>query len=139
MKQRGNIVDFNLIEDVSLPMTDVLKFSILNRRAYVVECMNEYDKVAPHKKGVPTHIIRASLIALFREVRASILKDYTKQKKLSEFLELEKGIKSHDYDLLEKSFNIIDEYLHAKSVTKYDTNTRYDKTSTTTEDKQRGL
>lgn len=127
------------IEDVSLPMVDVLKFSILERRQYVIESMISYERLAGQGRVPLTHIVMAGISALFRELRPALKKDFDKIASSKTFEELEVLVNSKNYEELSEAFSLIDEWLYAKDVTKFDTNTRYDKTSTSEEDRRKGL
>jgi hypothetical protein len=139
VRESGRMSGKNTIEDVSLPMPDVLKFSILNSRIYTIEAMREYDKLAGQNKAPPTHVIRSCVMALFREISSAMEKDYNKLKREDEFISIQQKVKSRSYEDLEEAFIFIDRWLYKKEVTRFDTNKRYDKSRASVEDRLRGL
>jgi len=107
-------------QSVTIPPIEVLKLSILQRRNYVIDAMECYDKIDGRDIKSNTYIVRSGMLAYFREIGFAIKKDFLKKNKQTEYEQLLEDINSVDYKKLLNAFYIIEEWLYDKKLTMFD-------------------
>jgi len=113
-------------QSVTIPPLELLKLNILQRRSYVIDAMECYDKIDGRDIKSNTYIVRSGMLAYFREIGFAIKHDFNKNlksdktNKADKFKELQEQIKSTDYKELTKAFYTIEEWLYEKKLTKFD-------------------
>jgi hypothetical protein len=128
------VVDFNSEATIARSKAEIEGFSILEKRAFVIDAIEDYEKklgggVSPHPQYV-----RARLIALFWQVRAMLKR---KDKKRHDVLWI--GVKSKNYPELEVAFDDLSDYLDSLKLTQIDTGKVYDSSRVEEENRAKNL
>ena len=129
------MVDFNAESTVSTPAGDIERVLILQRRADLMEAIEDYLKKEAQGYAQLINIVRSRLFTLFLQVSGML---HRKNPKAYETMKREiRGL-----DDIEKVIEVTLEFndlLDDLGLTRIDTRTRYDKTRVEIENKEKGL
>jgi hypothetical protein len=130
----------NTFENYATSPASILKIKILESRAYVIECVTSYTKVYASKADYGVVYVRCAINDLFLQVRSMIKKDYMdKEDKENLYTILLKKKDSNKFSDLIEAFELIDDYLLQKKITRIDYVENFDRTLVTEEDERNGL
>lgn len=128
------MVDFNSEATIARSKAEIEGFSILEKRAFVIDAIEDYEKKAAGGVNANCQYVRARIVALFWQVKAMLKR---KQPKLHD--ELWRSVKSKKYDELEMAFDKLSDYLDTLKLTQIDTGKVYDSSSVEAENRAKNL
>lgn len=130
-------MDFNSEATIGKAPEEVLKLMILERRSYVIDAIEGYYKFKHQGVNPQINIVISRIKGLYYEIAGALQRSISKK----EFSELKEKLFKDKLNIqdAEEIFNTIQEWLDTKHVTRFDTRTQYNKTSTETENKHKGL
>jgi hypothetical protein len=128
------LVNYDNETTITTSPKDVVKISILERRKYAIDAFEFYINKKALNVNPSIAIIKSRMFSFFLEIGASYKRD-----KKEEYDKVIMLLQSADYAKLITAFNILNEYLDAKGVTKIDTIKQYDSTNTEIENYEKGI
>lgn len=111
------MVDFNDGTTAGLPRQDILHLIMLERHYNVIEAFEAYDKLDFRGAQGDLAVVKSRLLSLFRTLQ-SALKNSLEEKK---FVFLSKLRDYNNYKDIQVCFEIINDWLYEKNLTKLDT------------------
>ena len=128
------MVDFNSEATIARSKAEIEGFSILEKRAFVIDAIEDYEKKSAGGVNANCQYVRARVIALFWQVRAMLKR---KQLKLHDVLWV--SVKSRRYEELEDAFDKLSDYLDSLKLTQIDTGKVYDSSRVEEENRAKNL
>jgi len=115
-------MNFEEHQTVAVPPSDLLKIMVLQRRDDVLAALEAYNKLSARSSGVPPHALKARIRTLFIDLKAALKNDMDEER----FLHLSNLVDSDDVDEMLDAFDLVNEWLYNKKVTRFDTRKSYD-------------
>jgi len=129
------MVDFDNEAIFSADKYHINNLLSVQRHAFVIDALEKYDKLKFQTGSkAPSHVVRASINALFRQVRSNFIR--TDKEKCEAVNEL---LKSNDFEKTMEAFYMIDDWLAEKGATLFIRIRNYDITNPFEVDEARGL
>lgn len=116
------MVDFDSDQTISTPPSDILKILILQRREYVIDCLQDYYVESARGGHGRTQSVVGSVRSLFLQIQASLKRTLGSE----DYDSLFRLVYSDDVDNLQTAFLLISEFLDRKNITKVDTRKNID-------------
>lgn len=115
--------------------TELLKIIILERRKFLIDAIEHYNRRKFDNRSASISNIRAEMISLFLEIQAALRRDY----KDEEYKELYGMVNSKEPDVLLDAFFQINQWLDEKKLIRVDTKKQYDSTRVESENREKSL
>jgi hypothetical protein len=129
------MVDFNSDSTIGTPLWHTCQVLILEGREEFIQAYKLYLRARGKGVNAPTYEMKASLNALFEQLRDSLQDTF----KDGGFEELQVQLGSDKFEDLYSAWNTMSGHLYKKQVTKWDNKKQYDSTRTETENYEVGL
>jgi hypothetical protein len=127
-------------ENYATSPAGLLKIKILESRAYVIDCISNHTKAQASKANLGVIYIKTAINDLFLQIRSMLKSDYEKTKEEDNvYLMITKKKESNNVRELIEVFELMDDYLLKKKITRIDYIDNYDRTLVTEEDERSGL
>lgn len=129
------MVDYNQSQTVTIPSTDLVRFSILERRSYVIDSIELYNRKRFKGYDPETYEIKARLWSLYIELEGGFIQDHPEQI----VKEFESKLLSDEFDELIEAFRQLNQYIFNKRLTNIFGRKEYDGTNVELENEMKGL
>ena len=130
------MVNYNNETTIATPSIDINRIQILERRAYVIEALEQYYEYKLGGSKGNSHIFRSRLASLFWELQETLKRKFPNEYEVMKTILMSKDSK---FDEIVKIWETINLMLGEINLTKIDTKKQYDSTDIEAENKEQNL
>ena len=135
------MVDFNDGSTITTAPREIIKIMILERRKYVIDAIEDYQKKRAHGIDAPLGLIKARLLALHLELAAGLSRRCESKKDLKRkyWADRVEITANTDYENLIDIFQKLEGYLDDIRLIRIDSIKTYDSTNVEAENLEKGV
>lgn len=132
------MVDYNNETTISTPAIDIVRVSILQKRDYLIEAIESYNKMSSENRRPSFHIVQARLCSYFLQVGSMLKRRWKDDKEKYSFIKSRCLSQETKPDEVYKIFEIIDEELDGVQLIRIDSRVQIKNASIETSNKFKG-